>query len=298
LSRGFLFGRLISRPLPAALPGAPLVKIRNSAGSTSGTCMKLSRLLPCTAILLLAGCSGPDAERVDQPVTTDLYAAAVNNPQRSAEDRERDADRKPGEVLEFLGIKPGMTVLDLFSGGGYYTELLSYVTGPEGQVVAQTNKAYEGFAGEQTRVRYADNRLANVKVLIAENNELKLSPASFDAILMALSFHDIYYVDADGGWPKLDGTKLLAELYRGARPGAVLGIIDHYAAAGSPKETGGTTHRIDPAIVIAEVEAAGFKLDGRSDLLRNLQDDYNRNVFEPELRGKTDRFVLRFRKPL
>ncbi len=259
--------------------------------------MNISPLLVASFALLFAACSGPEAENTAPAANADIYSAAVSNPQRSAEDRERDVDRKPAAVLEFLGLKPGMRVLDLFSGGGYYTEILSNVVGAKGRVVAHTNKAYEGFAGEQTRVRYADNRLANVEILIAENNELKLAPGSFDAISMVLSFHDIYFVDAESGWPKLDGTKLLAELYRGARPGAILGIIDHSAAAGSPKETGGTTHRIDPAIVISEVEAAGFRLEARSDLLRNMQDDYSRNVFEPDLRGKTDRFVLRFRKP-
>ncbi|MEQ8204585.1 MAG: hypothetical protein RIA65_00295 [Woeseia sp.] len=237
------------------------------------------------------------ATAADTAVTTNPYAAAVSNAARSEKDRQRDAGRQPGAVLKFLGIKPGMTVLDLYSGGGYYTELLSYVAGSNGKVVAHSNEAYAGLANAETSVRYADDRLPNVVSLMAENNELKLQADSLDAVLMVLSYHDIYYVDADGGWPKIDGEKLLRELYRGAKPGAVLGIVDHYAAAGSPRETGGTTHRIDPGLVIADVEAVGFKLEGQSDVLRNPEDDYDRNVFEPDLRGKTDRFVLKFRKP-
>lgn len=233
------------------------------------------------------------------PTTTDalLYLNAVNHPARSASDKERDADREPAAVLEFLQISPGMTVLDMFSGGGYYTELLSRVVGDDGAVVAHSNLAYQSFAGDETRDRYSDNRLPNVSVLMAENNELELDAAAFDAILMVLSYHDIYYVDAANGWQRIDGPALLAELYRGTRPGGVLGIIDHAAAEGSPPETGGTTHRIDPAIVIREVEAAGFRLEAQSDVLRNEDDDYERSVFDADLRGKTDRFIMRFRKP-
>lgn len=251
------------------------------------TLYALLALLSCTA-------NGAAADAVNK---TDMYTAAVDNMARSEKDRQRDAGRQPGAVLNFLGIKPGMSVLDLYSGGGYYTELLSYVVGSKGKVVAHSNDAYARMANAETSVRYADNRLPNVVSLMAENNELELQANSLDAILMVLSYHDIYYVDADGGWPRIDGEKLLAELHRGAKPGAVLGIVDHYAAAGSPRETGGTTHRIDPALVIAEVEAAGFILEEQSNVLRNPADDYSRTVFEPDLRGKTDRFVLKFRKP-
>lgn len=257
------------------------------------------------SLLFLGACSpddtprergGSDTAAVAAPDPA-VYQRAVDSPERSDKDRERDAGRKPAAVLEFFGIRPGMTVLDLFSGGGYYTEIIARLVGSDGKVVAHSNEAYQRFAGDEVVLRYADNRLPNVEVLMAENNELELPAAEFDAILMILSYHDIYFASPNDGWPKIDGPKLLAELYAGAKPGAVLGIVDHYAEAGAPRETGGTTHRIDPSIVIAEVEAAGFKLDAKSDVLRNLSDDYNKNVFEEDLRGKTDRFVLRFVKP-
>ena len=253
-------------------------------------------------LLLVAACSPGEraadtsAEAGSTPDAS-VYRSAVDNPARSAADRERDAGRRPAEVLEFFGVRPGMTVLDLFSGGGYYTEILANVVGDDGRVVAQTNAAYQQFVGDEATNRYADDRLPNVEILLAENNELDLPAAEFDAILMILSYHDIYFVNAENGWPKIDGPKLLAELYEGAKPGAALGIVDHYAEAGSPPDTGNTTHRIDPQIVIDEVEAAGFRLDERSDMLRNTADDYSRNVFDDEVRGKTDRFVLRFVKP-
>jgi predicted methyltransferase len=226
-----------------------------------------------------------------------IYRMAVENSDRSEADVTRDAQRKPAQVMEFMAVAPGMAVLDMFSGGGYYTELLSLVVGPDGSVTAQTNTAYLGFSGEESAARYNDNRLPNTSVLMAENNELELSANTYDAVTMILGYHDIYYADADIGWELIDGPKLLAELYKGMKPGAILGIVDHAAAPGSPAETGGTIHRIDQGLVVREIEAAGFVLDGESDVLRNQNDDYETSVFDPELRGKTDRFVLRFRKP-
>lgn len=260
------------------------------------------RIIPITLILALAAC-----ERQDQPAEPSEPAAeaairsihqdAVAHPDRRAADAARDAGRKPAEVLEFFGIGPGMAVLDLFSGGGYYSELLSYVVGPDGRVVAHSNKAYLNFVGDEFEERYAGGRLANVEVLMAENNELEVAAEAFDAVMLILSYHDLFYVSPENGWPKIDVPKLLAEIHKGMKPGAILGVVDHYAEAGSPRETGNTVHRIDPGIVISELEIAGFVLEGKSNILRNMDDDYSKIVFDPELRGKTDRFVLRFRKP-
>lgn len=231
------------------------------------------------------------------PMETSIHQQAVDAPGRTDADRARDAGRKPAEVLAFFGIEPGMTVLDMFSGGGYYTELLANVVGPEGKVIAHTNSAYVQFVGDEATNRYANDRLPNVDILLAENNALRLPAGSFDAALMILAYHDIYYVDPDNGWPEIDGAMLVQELYSGLKPGGILGVVDHVAASGSPRETGNTLHRIDPAIVIEELEAAGFVLDGKSELLRNANDDHSLNMAAPEIRGKTDRFVLRFRKP-
>ena len=228
---------------------------------------------------------------------TSIYEDAVANEARPEEDRARDAGRKPAEVLEFLGIAPVMTVLDMFSGGGYYTEILSHTVGESGQVIAQSNQAYLQFVGDEFEKRYLGGRLGNVQVLMAENNELELEPDSMDAIMLVLSFHDLFYAAPENGWPAFDVPALLAELHSGLRAGGIVGIIDHYAAEGAPSETGNTTHRIDPAIVVALMTETGFELDGQSDMLRNPDDDYEKVVFDPEVRGKTDRFVMRFRKP-
>lgn len=226
-----------------------------------------------------------------------VYSTAVNNPARSEQDQQRDALRKPGEVMQFFGIGPGDTVLDLFSGGGYYSELLSYVVGEDGKVVSHSNAAYANFVGEEATNRYGNDRLPNVEILMAENNELALPEEAFDAVLMVLAYHDIYYIDPENGWPKIDGPLLLAEIFSGLRPGGVLGIVDHVAAAGATRETGNTLHRIDPDIVRLELEKAGFVYEESADMLRNPDDDHTKHMGDPSIRGKTDRFVMRFRKP-
>ena len=228
---------------------------------------------------------------------TSIYEDAVASTARLEGDSDRDAGRKPAEVLEFLGIRTGDSVLEMWASGGYYTQLLAHVVGDDGHVVAHLNTPLMGFAGDAVTARHADNRLPNVEILMAENNELALDADQFDAITIVLNYHDLYWESEEYAWTKIDIPALLAELYKGLKPGGLLGIVDHYAAPGSPGETGGTLHRIDPAIVISELQAAGFVLDGESDVLRNPEDDHSKSVFDPEVRGKTDRFVLRFVKP-
>jgi predicted methyltransferase len=226
--------------------------------------------------------SEPSAGAVDaSAVDAAVYAAAVADTSRPEADLARDAGRKPADVLAFFSIAPGMSVLDLFSGGGYYAEIVSAVVGQNGHLVAHSNLAYLNFVGEEFEARHADNRLANVDVLMAENNELELDADQFDAILMVLSYHDTFWVAPDEGWPEFDRPTLHAELFNALKPG----------------ETGGTLHRIDPAIVIADLQQAGFVMDAKSDLLRNMEDDHSLGVFDPGIRGKTDRFVLRFVRP-
>lgn len=248
------------------------------------------------AVLALAALYSTVAIAQMQLSADDRHAAVLDADSRFDGDRDRDAARHPSQVLGMLGVEPGMTVLDLYSGGGYYTELLSMLVGPDGHVTAHNNTPYLNFVGEEIEARYQDGRLDNVEMMVADNNELDLEPGRYDAIMMMLTYHDIYYVDPDNGWPALDGPGLLAELHEGLKPGGALLVADHYAAAGSPPETGNTTHRIDPAIVIRELEAAGFELTDRGSFLRNKADDYSINVFDERVRGKTDRFVLRFEK--
>jgi len=256
----------------------------------------LLKILTITA-LCLPGAYAGQATSADDAGPGSIYVDAVQNQGRSNADRTLDAGRKPAAVLEFFGIAPGMDVLDMFSGGGYYTEMLSNVVGSEGSVIAHSNQAYAQFVGEEATNRYANDRLPNVKILMAENDALEMPNGAFDAVMMVLAYHDIYYISPENGWPRIDGPALVAELFDALRPGGFVGVVDHYASAGSPRETGNTLHRIDPQIVIEEMEAAGFVLEARSDVLRNMSDDHTLHMGAPEIRRQTDRFVFRFRKP-
>jgi len=262
-----------------------------------------------TFALFVAGCgqqatdsepaaseSAPEMAAPAEPEVS-IYAAAINSTTRPDEDRASDAGRQPAAVLEFIGIQPGDVVLEMWAGGGYYTELLAHIVGKDGKVVAHANTPILNFAGEAHPKRHADGRLPNTEILMAENNELALEAGRFDAATIILNYHDLYWSSEQYGWDQIDIPAFHAQLFQSIKPGGILGIVDHQAASGSPGETGNTLHRIDSAIVIAELTAAGFVLDGESDALRNTDDDHTKGVFDPEIRGKTDRYVLRFRKP-
>jgi predicted methyltransferase len=257
---------------------------------------KVLALAVALLAVLLAGCA--ERGETTAPAAAVDYAAALAVPGRLAEDREQDAQRKPAETLAFFGVRPGMAVLDLYSGAGYFTELLAAVVGPSGRVVAHNNTPYLEGTGAQWAERLADpQRLANVERLTAENNELELAPNQFDFVLMSAVYHDVYFVNEARGWTAIDGPKLLAELFAAMKPGATVGLIDHAAPPGAPSETGGTLHRIDPAVVKRDFAAAGFVLEAESNLLRNPADDFTKGVFDPAIRGRTDRFMLKFRRP-
>jgi predicted methyltransferase len=257
------------------------------------------RPLACVFIAsFLSACGSPDPS-VTAPADqgASAYIAALSSQTRPEADRASDPSRKPAAVLEFLGVKPGDLVLEMFAGGGYYTEMLSLLVGDDGSVTAHMNTPMNGFVGDEFEARHANGRLANVEVLWAENNELSLEANRYDVATLILNYHDLYWESEQFGWIRIDVPVFLAELYKGLKPGATLGIVDHHARAGSQIESASELHRIDPAIVIADTEAAGFNLTGRSDLLRNSSDDLAISVFDPSVRGKTDRFVLKFRKP-
>lgn len=220
-------------------------------------------------------------------------AAALEAADRPEADRERDAGRKPAEVIAFLGVEPGATALDLIAAGGYYTEVLSAAVGPDGVVYAQ-NTAYvlqirDGANDKALSARLAGGRLPNVERLDREIADLGLEPGSVDVAMTALNFHDIYNT---GGAEAADG--FLAAVYRVLKPGGVLGIVDHAGKAGADNAA---LHRIEESLVEAAVERSGFELEARSDVLRNPDDDRSQNVFTPGLRGRTDRFAMRLRKP-
>ncbi len=223
---------------------------------------------------------------------------ALTNGGRPNADAVVGDKRKPGEVLKFFGIERGMAVYDIFAGGGYYTEILYHLVGPEGRVVHYNNAPWAAFVKKATDKRFADGRLDGVEQVVAPPESLAGQEAAFDAAIFILGMHDIYYADPDTGWVAIDKAKFVQGMYDILKPGGVLGIIDHNGEAGSdPEIVGQKLHRVDPAVIISDLEAAGFVLEAESDLLANCEDDKTTNVFLPENRFKTDRSLLRFRKP-
>ena len=224
--------------------------------------------------------------------------AAIASRDRPGTDIERDAVAKPRELLAFLGMKPGMRVIDMFAAGGYYTELLARAVGVKGQVIAYNNPPYAKFAEKGIAQRYADNRLGNVRQLTAEVDDLQLAPASLDAALFVMSFHDTYWRPADGSWNHTDPDEMLRRLYAALKPGGVIVVQDHVAnPGGDAARVVDELHRIDPAVVRGAFERAGFKFDRASEILAHPADDHARPVFDKSIQGRTDQFVYRFRKP-
>lgn len=224
--------------------------------------------------------------------------AAIESPDRPKADKEQDARRHPQQVLEFAGVAPGMYVVDAFSAGGYYTELLARVVGAKGQVVAYNNPPYANFAAKGIAARYANDRLPNVKQVTATIEDLKLLPASQDAVIFIMSYHDLYWRPADGSWPATDPMLLLGKLHAALKPGGVVVVQDHVATAGGdPAATVDKLHRIDPALVKRDFAKAGFVLEAESPLFAHPEDDHTTLVFDESIRGRTDQFLYRFRKP-
>lgn len=244
------------------------------------------------SLLLFTPCSDGGGPAMDLAI-----AEALAQPARPESDRLKDALRRPDQILSFFEIKPGMKVLDLFSGGGYYTEIVSEVVGAEGEVVAHNNQAYIDYAADELGKRFADDHLGNVSRVTAEASELDLPAASFDAALAILTWHDFYYLDLENGWPAIDEPALTDKLCAALKPGAVLGVVDHAAVAGSDaRESGQNLHRIDPARIKADLADSCFEFEAEFNVLRNPSDDLSKPMFDPAVRGKTDRVVYKFRR--
>ena len=225
----------------------------------------------------------------------EAVAAAVSNPQRPAEDIEKDAIRKPNQILSFFNIKPGMTVLDLFSGGGYYTEMLNSLVGEKGKVIAHTNEAYIPFSGEIYQKRYLDGRLARTTTIISEADDLELEKNSLDAAMLVLTWHDFLYSDPENGWKAINEELLVEKLCTAIKPGGILGLIDHVAnSGGEPAQVAKDLHRVDPQVVRDSFAKSCFTLDAEAGILSNKDDDHTLVMFDKSIRGKTDRFVFRF----
>lgn len=232
------------------------------------------------------------------PVAADVYDDVLTNPSRSEQDRAVDDRRKPADVLRFFEIEAGDDVFDVFAGGGYYSELLSYLVGADGSVVLYNNAPWDRFVADAVAQRLADNRLPNVTRLVATPESLiEQSAEQYDAAIFILGMHDLYYADPESGWVAIDRPVFLRGIHHILKEGAVLGVIDANAPAGADNAVvGKSVHRVDPQALIDDLTAAGFTLESQADFLRNPNDDKVSSVFEEKNRYNTDRSILKFRK--
>jgi predicted methyltransferase len=245
---------------------------------------------PVAAVAVLATLATARAS----PAVPGYIATAVADPDRPAADRQRDAARKPAEVIAFSRMRPGWTVADMIPLTGYYDRIFARIVGSKGHVygfypmelakILKTPLPRNGAA--------PDPKFANFTALVAPANDFA-PPVPVDLVWLSDNYHDFH----DPFLAPADMAKVNAAVFKALKPGGIYLIVDHAAAGGSGLGATNTLHRIDEVTVKEEVEAAGFQLVGESNVLRNPADDHTRKIFDPSIRGKTDQFVLRFRKP-
>ena len=228
---------------------------------------------------------------VHLPSAPAFVAAAVADKDRPDKDRARDAERKPAEIMTLTGIKPGDRAVDVGPGTGYYTRILSRIVGSDGHVFAfnpdwidtKFPKAKEGLAA------LVAAGYANVEPVVQPMAEIHFDKP-LDLVFISLLYHDQV-------WQKIDIAKMNKAIFAALKPGGVFFVIDHTGPGVTTSEQIDKVHRIDPDLVKSQVLAAGFVLDSESDILRNPADPKNNLVFDASIRGNTDQFIFKFRKP-
>lgn len=224
-------------------------------------------------------------------------AAAIAAPSRSADNVKLDESRKPAEILRFLGLRRGMGVIDLFGGNRYWAEIIAPAVGPKGHVLVwEPTQFYD--AGAKKAFEEFEKRNPNVSIVSTPFEAISLPKNSADSVMLNLNYHDTYWQSEKYKIPRMEPAAFLKSVYAAMRPGAVIGVIDHAASPNADtRATVEKLHRIDPNVVRRDFERAGFVFAGSSDLLRNPADDHSLLVFDSKIRGKTDRFVFKFKKP-
>ncbi|MFL6603805.1 MAG: class I SAM-dependent methyltransferase [Steroidobacteraceae bacterium] len=223
-------------------------------------------------------------------------AGAVADPARPAEDKQDDQNRKPAETVQFAGIKPGDKVVELVPGRGYFTRIISKVVGPKGHVYALSPPRRPNAAPDSpdpvswTTAIAADPAYSNVSVQAGSIAKIAV-PEPADVVFTSRNYHDVHNV------PNIDLAAFNKSVFEALKPGGMYIVLDHAAAKGSGARDTSTLHRIDPEAVKAEALAAGFVLAGQSNVLANPQDAHTAPVFDSSVKGKTDQFILKFRKP-
>ncbi len=253
--------------------------------------MRFKTIFPAlaSAALLLAG----GAQAKGPAFLTSAVAAKA----RPADAVKLDESRKPAEILAFFGLKPGMAAADIMTGSGYWAEIMANAVGARGKVTAFEPSQFYNGPEEQKVWKALTERRKDIEFVRYPFEDFKAGGHRFDFVIINLSYHDLYWEDAKYNIPRTDPQAFLKELFAAVKPGGVVGIVDHVGPKGDPREVVQKLHRIDPAVVKADFIGAGFKLEAESPLLSNPTDNHELMVFKPEVRGKTDRFVYRFRKP-
>lgn len=221
---------------------------------------------------------------------------AIADSSRPEADRQQDVNRKPVDVLAFIGLKAGDRVADFIPGGGYYTRLFSKVAGPSGRVYAivpQELFAMKADADAAVNAIAADPAYANVKVLKQPVSKFT-APEKLDVVWTSMNYHDLRLKFLGPA----DVPAVNKAIFDALKPGGVYVVLDHAAETGSGARDAETLHRIDPEMVKNEVLAAGFVLDAESNVLRNPDDKHTAKVFDAAIRGNTDKFLFKFLKPV
>jgi predicted methyltransferase len=255
--------------------------------------MKGKTVRTITFGLVMLACILPFTANAAVPA---YVSAAISDPARPADQVARAANRKPGEVIAFAGLKPGERVADFMPASGYFTRLFSRVVGAKGRVFAFTpTEELKNCSAEETagiRAMAHDSRFRNV-VYAMGPIETFVPPMQLDMVWTSLNYHDLH--------DKFLGPANVAvwneEVFAALKPGGVFLVIDHVAEPGSGLRDTERLHRIDPEAIKQEVEAAGFVFESKSDVLRNPADDHTARSFDPVIKGHTDQIVLKFRKP-
>lgn len=249
--------------------------------------MERAPMLAAAALALAAAGAAYAATSALPP----YIAAAIANTGRPSEDTARDENRKPGATLAFAGVKPGMSVLELAPGKGYFTRLLSAAVGPNGKVFSVTSPPKPGAPSPAVQSIAADPHFSNVTPIVKKVADPLELPEKVDLVWTSQNYHDFHNI------PDVDVASINKRVFDALKPGGIYLVLDHSAEAGSGARDTNTLHRIDEDTVKKEVEAAGFKLVGESNILRNKADPRTAKVFEPPIQGHTDQFILKFSKP-
>jgi len=226
-----------------------------------------------------------------------IAAAVADTANRTPDNVKLDEGRKPAQLLQFFGLRPGMQVLDMFGANKYWSEIMAPVVGPKGHVTVwqaaqfltdKNRGPFEEFAAKHP----------NVSLISSPFEAPDLPKGKFDFAIINLDYHDVYWENPQRKVVRMDPDAWLKNLYAAMKPGGIVGVVDHVASPNADtRATVDKLHRIDPKVVAADFKRAGFVLAGTSDMLRNPADDHSLLVFDPKIRGKTDRAVFKFKKP-